>query len=290
MEYPVLSPQVAHSLTTIVASGVTGRGPSALCVDGVWQTALTLIARSQRIAVVSGFYVPVASAPETDGPTGSAVLARALSALGKDVAIWTDSLCLGTLRACANVLAFPDLCVHDAGSAKTPQPAPDADLLIYIERLGRARDDNYYNMRGENITQWTAPLDEWALSGAFSVIAIGDGGNEVGMGAYSDALTLLMPDFSRCLCRVEADVCIPVDVSNWGAYALTTALSAISGRALLQTEQEEMLMLQALCREGAVDGITKRCDLSVDGLELSVQLKIRAALEALLPANDQAER
>lgn len=48
------------------------------------------------------------------------------------------------------------------------------------------------------------------------------------------------------------------------------------------TEQEETELLRAHCGAGAVDGCTKRRAMSVDGLELSVHLKVRRALMQLL--------
>lgn len=274
--------RIARRLTEIAASGISGRGPSALCTDDVWGHALSLLGDSARIAILSGFFVPAAAAPETDGPTGAASLARALWALGKDVQIWTDTPCVCALRACAEVLAFPANRVKDAALA--PIPADAVDLFVYVERLGRARDGRYYNMRKEDITSYTAPLDSYAAAGTSPVVAIGDGGNEVGMGALNDKLAERMPDYRDCLCVVPADVCIPVDVSNWGAYALTTALSVVSGKRLLQSQAEEQKMLEALCACGTVDGVTKRCELSVDGMDLERQLSVLEALEALLPS------
>jgi hypothetical protein len=90
-----------------------------------------------------------------------------------------------------------------------------------------------------------------------------------------------MPDYAECLCVVTADICLPVDVSNWGAYALAAALSAASGSWLGQTADEELAMLEAMRACGAVDGVSKRSGLSVDGLGSDVQLEIRDALERL---------
>lgn len=274
-----LPPEVSSRLTEIVSGGVTGRGPSVLCTDAIWQGALNLLSGRERVAIVSGFYVPSASAPETDGPTGSVVLARALLRLGYDAAIWTDAHCLGSMQACAEALLFPTARVLDvSGTDDVPVPP---DILIYIERLGRARDGAYYNMRGQDISEWTAPLDRYALEWDVPVIGIGDGGNEVGMGSYAAELPGLMPDYAPCLCAVPASLCIPVDVSNWGAYALVSALSYIRGEWLGQTREEEIAMLQALCRCGVVDGVTRRCEMSVDGMGTDVQLEVLSSLTEL---------
>jgi hypothetical protein len=102
------------------------------------------------------------------------------------------------------------------------------------------------------------------------------------MGNYKLALSGMMPDYAECLCSIKADVAIPVDVSNWGAYALAAAMSMDAGEWLAQTEAEETAMLEALRDAGAVDGVTKKPSTSVDGFDISRHLKICAALQSLL--------
>ncbi len=270
-------------LTSIVASGITGRGPSCLCEPEVWGRALALINGKKKIAIVSGFYVPAAGAPETDGPPGALVLARALLSLGHETEIWTDSLCLDCMKCGAQALKIPEEVVFDVSNAKSGDFK--TDLLIYLERLGRAADGAYYNMRGEDISQWTPALDSFALSGKVPVIGIGDGGNEVGMGSLLESLSEIMPAYSPCLCVVSSDVCIPVDVSNWGGYALVALLSRFAGRWLGQTDEEERAVLEALCACGVVDGVSRECRLSIDGLPLEEHLRIRRALQAISVAD-----
>jgi hypothetical protein len=139
-------------------------------------------------------------------------------------------------------------------------------------------------MRKEDITRWTAALDCFAIDGRAPVLGIGDGGNEVGMGSIAVLLRELMPDYARCLSVVEADICIPVDVSNWGAFALTSALSSIEGVWLGQSGDEDRSMFDALFESGAVDGVTCRRSLSVDGLGMDEHLRVRTLLEELVSA------
>jgi hypothetical protein len=273
-----IAPDVAVLLTEITASGSTGRGPSSLCSGRLWGGALELIQDCKKIAVVSGFYVPSASSPETDGPSGSIFLARALERAGWPVKIWTDVFCLDCFKKCAYAVGFQPDNVEDASAPSFE--GCDADLLIYVERLGRAKDGGYYNMRGENVSKWTPPLDSYAIDSGLPVIGIGDGGNEVGMGSLADELCIIMPDYARCLSIVKADVCIPVDVSNWGAYALASALSSAEGRWIGQSEEEERMMLLEMSDCGAVDGITKTRSASVDGLRLERHMEVVSLLKA----------
>ena len=279
MAYDALAGGLAHDLTAAVtSSGEGGRGPSRLCADALWGSALRLLRDAPKIAVISGFYVPSVLSPETDGHPGALVLTRALSRAGKDVRAWTDSSCLGAFKACADVLGIQQDMVEDASASGFDSGG--MPLFVYVERLGRAADGCYYNMRGEDISQWTAPLDSFASLGARS-IGIGDGGNEVGMGNFNSQLRDLMPGYEECLCVVKTDVCLPVDVSNWGAYALAAAMSAVYGEWLGQSLEEEASMLGALAASGAVDGITKRNEASVDGFGLERQLEVVSLLKAM---------
>src|SRR5262249_34692373 len=53
-----------------------------------------------RVAIVTGFYIPHANPPcgETDGPLGALFLARALTHLGIQVVLATDSFCQRALE------------------------------------------------------------------------------------------------------------------------------------------------------------------------------------------------
>jgi hypothetical protein len=271
---------VFRRLTEISAGGVSGRGPSSLCADGLWTEALDIIGAARNIAVITGFFIASAGAPETDGPAGSVVLARALLRIGIETEIWTDARCLDVLLACAESVSFPAGMVRCVSCEDRTTERPG--LLIYIERLGRAADGAYYDMRGKDVSEVTVPLDGYALNGASRVIGIGDGGNEVGMGNYTEQLRVMMPDYAECLSSVGADVCIPVDVSNWGAYALSAALSLERGVWLGQTASEEAVMAEALASAGAVDGTKKEVSLSVDGFDISKQLEVVSSLQCLL--------
>jgi len=276
----MLDCQHARRLTEIAAGGISGRGPSGLCNDDLWGAALDLIGAAKSISIITGFFIPSAHAPETDGPPGSVTLARALIRSGCLVEIWTDFRCAEALSACAEAIGFPENGVIDISNDIENTKLPD--LLIYVERLGRASDGRYYDMGKNDVSAFAPPLDDFALRGSCGVIGIGDGGNEVGMGNYKTSLEMMMPNYAECISSVKADVSIPADVSNWGAYALSAALSIAEGKWLAQTEEEEIEMMKALSRIGAVDGVKKIPSLSVDGFDISKQLEICSALRNLL--------
>lgn len=255
----------AKELTALVARDEAGRGASRLSSWRELMRAASAFAPLGKVAVVSGFYVPSAGAPETDGPGGAAILARAFQREGRECAIWTDERCLEVITKCADAAGCA------AGTAKIAPPslktgAPDG--LIFVERLGHAADGRYYNFKKQDITEWCAPLDmlaDEAEKSGIRTIGIGDGGNEAGMGCYYAELGALLPDYVSCLSVVRAEFALTVDVSNWGAYALADALSFVWGVSRGIEPGEETKMLEAALCAGAVDGISGKPETSVDG-------------------------
>ena len=262
----------AEELVKTVASNKGEREISVLCKSIYWQKAAERLAEVSRTAIVSGFYVPSSCAPETDGPGGAVILGRAFLQQGADTEIWTDHLCVDAIKASAEAAGFP------LNRVKVIERFDYLDLfcpeaIIFTERLGRAADGKYYNMRSEDISAWTPSLDWFSVlssrKGVFTV-GIGDGGNEVGMGNFISEICEIRPDYSKCLSVIRTDVAIPVDVSNWGCYALSSALSYLWGKWRGPCKGEELSILEALVGEKAVDGISKKSELTVDGFQIEV--------------------
>lgn len=277
----VLPKSYAKKLISLVARDRGGRGVSKLCRPEDWQRAAAAFAPLKKVAVVSGFFIPGAGAPETDGPGGAVMLARAFYREGRESAVWTDERCLAVMKAAAAAADYPERLVTAAPTRLEDDPPAG---LIFTERLGRAEDGGYYNFRKMDISEWTPPLDELAFAAKellIPTLGIGDGGNEVGMGNFHEDLKKLLPAYAACLCTVRTDHALAVDVSNWGAYALTAALSHMWGSWRGPEAGEELAMLAAIKGLGAVDGISRLPDLTVDGFDIILQDEIISSLKEL---------
>lgn len=271
----------AKELTALVARDEAGRGASKLSSPRELMRAASAFAPLRKLAVVSGFYVPAAGAPETDGPGGAAILARAFQREGRECEIWTDARCIEVIAECAKAAGCAENTARIA-PASLKERAPDG--IIFVERLGRAADGRYYNFKKQDISEWTAPLDALADEAAglgIHTIGIGDGGNEAGMGNFYAELCALLPGYAACLSVVRAEFALTADVSNWGAYALAEALSFVWGVRRGIEPGEETKMLEAAARAGAADGISGRCETSVDGFCAAALEKKIAELDAL---------
>ncbi len=263
-----------------IASDSAGRGAPRLASPELLDEALELLKASRRPAIVTGFVVPPLEVAETDGPPGAAILARALLQQGKDVLLVTDEICFPVLSAAARCIGYDGLLSKMNSPEQLFPGEGDPDLLVFVERLGRAKDGKYYNMRCEEIGAYTAPLDGAALlaqAKGVPCLAVGDGGNEAGMGFFYHELREMLPSFASCISAVSATVTLPTDVSNWGCYALAGLLSLFENSWLGIREGEELAMLKAMEAEGAVDGATKEQGHTVDGMSLERQ--IQAAME-----------
>ncbi len=157
--------------------------------------------------------------------------------------------------------------------------------LVAVERAGRAADGRYYNMRAVDITAYTAPLDQLFIDApgmGIHTIAIGDGGNEIGMGCIHADVQRHIPFGGRIASTVATAELIVAGVSNWGAFGLAAALSLLEGRDLLIGSAEARSDIRRLVQAGAVDGVSQRRESTIDGLPLDKSLAVLEAVRACI--------
>lgn len=269
-------------------------GLFAAARGGLWNAASALgAAPVLSVAILTGFYVPggVPPAAETDGPVGAALLAASLTRLSVPCRLVTDEPCRATCAAAlraAGAAAVP-LDVVPLGGSVDETVALWRRLsvthAISIERCGRSADGAPRNLRGEDISAFTTPLDDLFLAGPWQRIAVGDGGNEIGMGSVPSSLIgEFVAHGETIACATPADHLIVAGVSNWGAYALIGALAVVRTDwrdALLGCLDAELdgAVLRTIVHEGpAVDGLTRERTLTVDSLPAEVH---HAKLQAI---------
>ena len=257
------------------------RGIAAFFQPGGALRAARALTGARSVLIVTGFIV-ADGMPETDGPPGAAVLGRALRQLGARVRYTTDAATLPTLFAAlkslgepADAFAYPD----GARAAGEVLARERPTHLVSIERPGRGRGGDYLNARGASVAEWNRPLDEMFLRrGRAVTLAVGDGGNEIGMGNVRRALLREGALMARIASVVRVDHLVVAGVSNWGAYGIVAQLGRLTGRPLLHTAADEGRLIEACVDAGAVDGITRRHERTVDGLPADTHAAIVALL------------
>jgi hypothetical protein len=148
---------------------------------------------------------------------------------------------------------------------------------VAIERCGRSADGRPRNMRGVDVSPWTAPLDDLFLGGRWVKLAVGDGGNEIGMGWLpSGLIARTVPNGEAIASTTSCDHLVVAGVSNWGAYGLMAALAVLrpdwtSTIAGFLTAERDLAVTRAIVDgAGAVDGVTARREATVDGFGADV--------------------
>ncbi len=99
---PALDP-----IETLCALDAAGRGIGRLVVPGAMAAAARSLARATRVALVTGFVPRPEWAAETDGPSGTVVLGRAVRQLGAEVVYVADPPVLPLLEGCLKALGEP---------------------------------------------------------------------------------------------------------------------------------------------------------------------------------------
>jgi hypothetical protein len=278
-----------------------GRGMDAVFYatrGGLFGAAAALAASAApKIGLISGFFVPGGDPPaaETDGPAGAALMALGLTQAGMSCRLATDTDCRSACRAALAAAGIDGVPVDTVAPFAAVDEMIDLwrregiDWVIAIERCGPAADGHPRNMRGTDISSHAAALDRLFSAGPWRTIAIGDGGNEIGMGRVDAALIAEHVPLGEMIgCVVAADFLITAGVSHWGAYALLAALALLrpdwsaAMRSGLVPELDQAVV-EAMVRDGpAVDGVSLLREATIDGLEMSVHHAVLQAIRALM--------
>ena len=267
-----------------------GRGlASSEAESHLYSAALNLLS-AERVILVTGFCIRAAMIGETDGPSGTLAVAYALRQLGKEVVLVSDKFSDGLLEAGAKVLGAPYSITVLSPVQEESDRAIDELLasfaptqVVAIERPGSAIDGHRYSMRGEILDELVPSADRLlapASARNYATIAVGDGGNELGMGHLRDSLMDRINLGELIFCDTEADHVIPAGISNWGAYALAASLAVLSGKPSLIKPEDELAVLEAQVAVGAVDGCTRKNEVSVDGVPIADYLETVTAIYA----------
>jgi len=245
-------------------------------LPGYYLRAAQLLLRA-RGTVLIGTGFPVAGTYETDGPVGAIALYSALETLGAEPVLICGAPLADAIASDFRVhkISVGEPAVSKLEAAKTLQHYQPS-LVISIERPGMAADGQYYNMRGENISSACASFDYFLSTASCPTIAIGDGGNEIGMGNIASTIEQLdiIPSATRC------DELLIADVSNWAAHGLIAMLSALRQRDML-LGWDNLATLQYLSARGSVDGVTRENSLTEDGLSSDISEKLIEDLRKL---------
>ena len=252
------------------------------------------LAKITGVVILTGFPVRLGLhnfTGETDGPLGAANLAFAFESIGVPVWLLTDEEAYWvvnaavTRRGCkCRPLMLPKYEADEFIAAQLDAIKPSH--VLTIERPGKARDGHYHNMRGGIIDAMfvdASSIIEAARERGITTISIGDGGNEIGMGALAETIEKYGPHGEAICAREVADIALISGVSNWWGWGVSALLSRMYGINLLPSDDMERGMLHEMVLAGSVDGCTKKPEETVDNLPMEVHLgvlsNVRSAMQ-----------
>ncbi|WP_438952385.1 glutamate cyclase domain-containing protein [Porticoccus sp.] len=256
---------------------------SALKPGYCLRAARWLLGCRGRVLIGTGF--PVLDSFESDGPAGAIALYRVLEWTGAEPIL----VCGDTL---ANAIGG-DYCVERlplGRSANLPRQVAGLlahhrpELMVSIGLPGPAADGRYYNMRGEDISHETLCFDVFLELSDCPVIALGDSGNEIGMGNVLDRLSELAVTPSV----TTSDELVIADVSNWAALGLVAMMSCCLGEDSL-ADWDNRAVLEYLACRGSLDGVTLENTLTEDGLPSETGKALVSALRDLVRESGAAD-
>lgn len=277
--------------------------PGPACMKAA--ALITARVRTHRGPVVIATGFPEgAGVPETDGPVGAALIARALLlGLGIETVILTDEDWVGMMEATCRGAGLAPLPFPVDGVVRplefirpvyirsTPKDlegcrrVTDAildqtrpSLVISIERPGANDNGLYHGLGGRSLDGMVADYDQFfarAKAEGVPFVGIGDGGNELGMGVVAEKLKTFSPKAKDCgtpgrggvAAAMAADLLIVSNVSNWGATGLIAALSAYLGKPrIFHDGALEKRCIEQCVAFGGVDGMFMGPEPAVDGI------------------------
>jgi glutamate racemase len=263
------------------------RGVDAFAMAGGPKALASSLAKAQNVVLLTGFSVAQGK-PETDGPPGTAVLAKSLLACGKTVTVVTDRGNADVMReAFATIAArggpslkfevFEATGPNAAGHASQLLERLKADAVVAIELPGRNAEGRYLNMRGVDIGGFNAPVDALLLEAnrkKLFTAGIGDGGNEAGVGHLEGIPAGRFEghsfDFKTVVTSGQG---VTAWNSNFGAIATAMELAHLTGtKEAMPSSADVERSIRGAVAAGAVDGVTREPSVSVDGFSHRVHV------------------
>jgi hypothetical protein len=249
---------------------------------------------------------------ENDGPAGAAAVIRAL-AISKRVhcVLLAEATLLPGMKAILTSagltvlpydqaqiaskdgsLAIASLLPFTTSDDEAPAVAKELlakykpSLFFSTERVGRAKDGIYYSMRAIDYGMGRSRIDimfDEAIRQGIPTVAVGDGGNEIGMGAVTEAVNAHVKFGETIAAVTSADVLVTAACSNWGCNAIAGAIAARRKDArLLHTPEMERQLLTRGVDIGLINSVQNVVDANVDGLPLETHIAFAEMVHAVV--------
>lgn len=252
------------------------RGPDPISLESA-EIIESSVGKNNSVILSSGFPIIPKNQPETDGPPSTIILAKTLEELGVTPVFAVGNLCVGIHQKLAELVNLEDYAIEIVPRKQEKAEKKcysllekyTPELLISVEKPGKTKDGRYKNMRGNDVTSLVGKIDYLFLKAHetdIPSIGVGDGGNEIGMGNIKTAVAKHIPHGETIASEIRVDSLMVSSISNWGVYSIIAALSILKKKQFLHDPIMEKRMIKGCLEEGAIDGVTKKSEYSVDGI------------------------
>lgn len=268
-----------------------------------------VLSKEDIVYIITGFVLLPHKHAEMDGIIGAMLLARMLvKTYGAKPVIICPKECEYAVEKLADVVGlhlyddakqmkeYPIAIGRVIFTKDTQQAEKQADeimaslppkAVIAIEAPGANSKGVYHNAKGLDLSQLEAKTDilfrKCQEAGVYNM-AIGDLGNELGMGAIREHLEKYVPYMEKngCTCgcgggsaaAVEADEIITTTISHWGAEAVIAATAWLWKRPeLIHSKDMEIEAIKTASNCGMVD-MYGWLDYCIDGIELQFHVEL----------------
>jgi hypothetical protein len=242
---------------------------------------LSTLKAGDTVYFITGFVLHPFNKQETDGPPGAAALARTLVQIcGIKPVFIVPAEARAAMESLAELMDFSADIVAFTKDAQ--QAAAEAERIvsdaraagtlpaycIAIEAAGADKSGVYHNAAGIDVTALQAKSDVLFTrlqKETVPTLAVGDLGNECGMGTLGPVLSHV-----PCIAAAaSADTVLTATVSNWGAWGIVSALVYLARKPMaLYTPALEEQALKAVNRCGLIDMYGEEIP-AVDGMNLT---------------------
>lgn len=248
-----------------------------------------LLKEGDVVVLITGFILWPHRHPETDGIVSTVLLARGLvqtygvtpvivcpsenaASIGEMVQytglhLYEDVETAKELPLSVGVIPFTKERALAEGQAEEILDLLAPAAVISIEAPGANACGEYHNAVGVNCTELEAKMDvlfQMAKERGIFNMAIGDLGNEIGMGAIAEHITKYIPYAGKGECKcgcgggilaaTKADYIITATVSDWGCYGMLAAIAYLKRDiSIMHTPEMEADVLRAASHNGFVD-------------------------------------
>ncbi len=261
------------------------------------------------VFILTGFILLPHKAPEMDGIVSSMLLARSMvQAFDAKPVIICPKDNLEAVKKCASVVGlhcYEDLdkvadlpismgvitFTKDRSEAEEQAEQIISKILpkavIAIEAPGANECGEYHNAIGVNVTELEAKTDvlfQKLKDRGVLNFAIGDLGNEIGMGTIGEHIKKYIPYAAENQCKCDchsgilaatkADNIITATVSDWGCYGLMAAIAFLKKDLdIFHKGDMEMEVMRVATRSGMID-MTGSLIPGIDGFNTKMNVNI----------------